>query len=111
MNDNDFEEELRALSARLVRPDPTPGWKAEILERARHAREQAVPRTPRWLLAALGIAWLMIAVLRLTTPGDSTAYGPAHSATMPVAQNSPAPEAPWSALMAFHSNPELLDLP
>ena len=51
MNDDPFERQLRALSAGLRRPDPTPAWKSEILARAhREAELQRSARLlpPRW---------------------------------------------------------------
>lgn len=106
MNNDALEDKLRALASQLQRPDPTPEWKAEILARAAQARTKAAPRTPRWLLATLGAAWVLIAALRLSTPDNPAAFSTAAS-TEPHA----AGDTSWSALMAFHSNPELTDLP
>jgi hypothetical protein len=107
MNDDEFEDKLRALSGKLVRPDPTAAWKADILACARQTREKVVPRTPRVLLTVLAAAWLLIAVLRLTTPADTaTPGGPPDSASLAMRDDSPL-----RALMAFQSRRELLDLP
>ena len=108
MNDDAFEDRLRALASQLQRPDPTPEWKAEILSRAAQARTHAAPRTPRWLLATLGAAWVLIVLLRFTTPHDSTTM---HQTVASAPSVDPSTDTPWRTLMAFHSNPELLDLP
>lgn len=110
MNDDAFEDKLRALTAKLERPDPTPGWKADILVRAAQARDRQAPHTPRWLLATLGTAWVLIALLRLTTPDNTSTLSaalPATAFTEPHANG----ETSWRALMAFQSNSELPELP
>jgi len=74
MND-DFEKTLLALTRAVRRPDPTPGWKAEILARAR--REAGVPPMkallpPRALAIAWAAAWAAIALLHILTPRDES---------------------------------------
>ena len=71
MNDDEFENKLRAVTRSLHRPDPTPSWKADILTRANYeASATPVSHTlpPRWLLVTWAAAWLVIALLGLTTP-------------------------------------------
>ena len=52
MNDNDLENQLRALTGALHRPDPTPAWKADILSRAlREASVTPFKREPSTALA------------------------------------------------------------
>ena len=61
MNDDDFENKLRAITGSLHRPDPTPAWKADILARARREAD-AIPvkrmLPPRWLMMAWAAAWV-----------------------------------------------------
>lgn len=107
MNDEEFEDKLRALTAKLVRPDPTPGWKSDILARSRATCEKGAPRPPRWFLTMLGAAWLLIAFLRFTTPADIVSP----NANAISAELGSAEDVPLRTLMAFRANPELLDLP
>jgi hypothetical protein len=112
MNDDEFEDKLRALTAKLVRPDPTAGWKAEILARAGQARRI---RAPRWYLVSLGMAWICIVILRLSTPGADDingrlSAGPSASAVIPGAFHD-APDTPWETIIALNSNPDFPDLP
>jgi len=111
MNDQDFEDKLRALTGALHRPDPTAGWKSEILARARSG---AQVRTPRWLLLGLGMAWVCIAVLHVATPDTgrlqaSVAGMDSHGGASTVFQNDP--DTPLRAHLALQSNPEFPDLP
>ena len=107
MNDEEFEDKLRALTTKVTRPDPTPAWKADILAQARRARAKGAPHAPRWLLTVLGAAWLLIAALRFSTPADSSVRGASPSSTVAASQR----ETSMRWLMAYHSNPDLLDLP
>ncbi len=107
MNDDAFEQKLRELSGRLIRPSPTADWKAGILSLARQARDRPPLRSSRGMLAVLGAAWLLIAVLRFTTPADTH-----------VLRTDPTPIAltqqrhtSLQRLLAYHAHPELLDLP
>ena len=111
MNDQDFEDKLRALTGALRRPDPTAGWKSEILARARSG---AQVRTPRWLLLGLGMAWACSAVLRISTPDTRQLHGDvagmdSHASAFTVFQNDP--DTPLRAHLALQSNPEFPDLP
>ena len=111
MNDQDFEDKLRALTGALRRPDPTAAWKAEILTRARSG---AKIRTPRWLLLGLSMAWVCIAVLHMATPDTSSVQGSvtgvsSHHEAFSVLHN--ASETPLRTLIALQSNPEYPDLP
>jgi hypothetical protein len=108
MNDHEFEERLRTLAGRMERPDPTPGWKADILAQARLAGAKGAPRSPRWLLTSLGAAWLLIGMLRFTTPAGEKASGSAYAQSSDVVA---AKVTSLRSLMAIHSHPELLDLP
>ncbi|QIF05269.1 hypothetical protein [Roseimicrobium sp. ORNL1] len=77
MNDDAFEKKLESLAGAMPRPDPTPQWKAEILARARREAEASAvtPRRvlpPRWLMTVWCTAWVAIALLRFSTPADST---------------------------------------
>jgi hypothetical protein len=73
MNDDPFERQLRALSAGLRRPDPTPAWKAEILARAQREAATQLPvrlGPPRWLMLSWTTAWAAIVLLYVTAPWD-----------------------------------------
>jgi hypothetical protein len=107
MNDEEFEDKLRALTAKLGRPDPTQGWKADILSHARHSREGRLPGAPRLLVVVLGAAWLLIAILRFTTPSDM-AVMPTERSTTPLAARE---DSALRMLIAFRSNPSFLDMP
>jgi hypothetical protein len=119
MNDDEFENKLRALTGALTRPDPTSAWKSEILARARR-EASAIPfkRTlpPRWLMVGWAAAWIAIAALNLTVPRDPMIGAPrplagaAPSAKPPAALSSP--ELRSQTLIAFHQHLNLnLDLP
>ena len=74
MNDNDLENQLRALTSALHRPDPTPAWKAEILSRAlREASVTPLKRNlpPRWLMVGWAAAWTAIVAMNFLTPQDA----------------------------------------
>jgi hypothetical protein len=78
MNDDAFEKKLESLAGAMPRPDPTPEWKADILARARReaGTSAAPPRRilpPRWLMTVWCTAWVAIALMRFSTPADSTA--------------------------------------
>lgn len=108
MNDDAFEDKLRALACALHRDDPTPEWKAEILDRA---RREAVIRTPRWLLAGLGMAWVCIAILRITTPDTDRITHGLVVADARVEAVHGITDTPFRALIALQSNPEFPDRP
>lgn len=111
MNDGEFENMLRAFTSALHRPDPAPAWKVEILARAR--REAAI-RSPRWLLACLGLAWAFAAFLRITTPDTSGGERHAGNSSARIEANAAAPDSPdtpFRALIALQSNPEYPDHP
>jgi hypothetical protein len=108
MTDGDFEAKLQALTGALRRTDPTPEWKADILERARAASVlRRMPRLPRWLLAGLAACWTASAALYCLTP-----VLPKSSATDSIAEAPPSPavDAAPSAMLAFNRNLSL-DLP
>lgn len=107
MNDSEFEDKLRALTEKLARPDPTLAWKADILVRARRAREANVARAPRVLLTILAAAWLLIATFRLTTPADPAGTLAAYGSPALTSQG----ETPLQMLIAFQSKTEILDQP
>ena len=115
MNDDAFEKKLRELTGALKRPDPTPAWKADILARARREADAAPTeraRSPRWLVAALGVAWAAIFVMNFTTPQDAP---PSGARDVAVAKKMHAPDATpgesWT-LLAYHQRMNLsLDLP
>ena len=112
MNDHEFERKLGELTAKVSRPDPTPAWKEDILARARQARETRAPRAPRWLLTALAAAWVLIALLRITTPEGLSVPGSSYRTV-----SSPAPVAAEQSisslrhLLAMHGNADVLELP
>lgn len=115
MNDNDLENQLRALTSALHRPDPTPAWKADILSRA--LREASVtpfkPNSPpRWLMVGWAAAWTAIIAMNLLTPQDA---GPNEWANR-TKNSSPSIRASQPgelvALMAFNQRQYLnLELP
>lgn len=107
MNDDEFEGKLRALTAKFTRPDPSGEWKADILTQARLSRQKPLPRPPRLLLAVLGAAWLLIAILRFTTPSD-VAVMPTERGIMPLAARE---DSALRMLIALRSNPNFLDVP
>ena len=116
MNDDEFENKLRALTGRLHRPDPTPAWKADILVRARREADAMAPaRTlpPRWLVATWAAAWAAILLMNFTGPQE-TASRTTHEAA--AAKPMPGPDTSshgdsW-ALLAFHQRMNLnLDFP
>lgn len=122
MNKGDFEEELRdrVAAAGLQPRDPTPGWKREILMRARDARargDAAAPAAPRWLLIALSAAWCLILVLRMTTPAagnPSSAPGiVAREARRPAPAQSTEdlPVTALSALLAINAQNQPSEVP
>lgn len=108
MNNDDIEMELRALTAALHRPDPTPAWKAAILARARleAGATDAIPmkRTlpPRLLAFSWAAAWAAIIAMNLTAPKDASAPAPGGFAS------TRAPSAgvgePPPSLLAFQRN-------
>jgi hypothetical protein len=116
MNDQEFEDRLRALTGTLRRPDPTAEWKTEILARA---RTRATVHTPRWLVLGLSTAWLCIVVLRIATPNTSGLQGfvaGVDSHEVDSQENAPADlrhpaDTPLRTLLALQSNPEFPDLP
>jgi hypothetical protein len=78
MNDDAFEKKLESLAGALPRPDPTAPWKADILARARREAGASAVQSrrilpPRWLMTVWGTAWVAIALMRFSTPADSTA--------------------------------------
>jgi hypothetical protein len=105
-----FEDKLRSLTAKLVRPDPTPGWKADILARAREARRT---RAPRWFLATLGMAWICIGLLWASTPraDDLSFSSTAPSSVATSGSIHDAPDTPWKNIIALNFNPDSPDLP
>ena len=116
MNDDAFEKKLRELTSALQRPDPTPAWKADILARARREAD-AIPfqRTlpPRWFVAALGVAWVAIFVMKFTTPSEAPLIGLRDVAVAKrISAPGVLPQGESWALLAFHNRMNLnLDLP
>jgi hypothetical protein len=108
MNDEEFEDKLRVLAARLARRDPTAAWKADILGQARSG---ASVRSPRWLALGLGFAWACIAVLRITTPDTTSLNGTPARAPEALADFRHASDTPLQALIALHTNPQFPDVP
>ena len=116
MNDDAFENKLRALTGGLHRPDPTPAWKAEILARARREADAvAGARTlpPRWLVLSWAAAWAAILVMNFTAPRETTPrtmHGMAAAKPAPVPD--PSSRGDSQALLAFHQRMNLnLDFP
>ncbi len=77
MNEDPFEKKLASLAHAMKSPDPTPGWKTDILGRARREAAGASatsPRTapPRWLLAAWGVAWALVLLMHFTAPASAS---------------------------------------
>ena len=112
MNEHDFENSLRSLAAPLACLDPTPEWKAEILSVAHCARKRSAAPTPRWLLATLGTAWVVIVLLRLTTP-DSAPLLPkdVRGRAEHFVLSARAGDASRLAITSLQSNLDLLNLP
>jgi hypothetical protein len=115
MNDDPFERQLRALSAGLRRPDPTPAWKAEILARAQREAATQLPvglGPPRWLMLSWATAWAAIVLLYVTAPQEGiTRDGPE---TAQVQQPRTAPDSPneRTTLLAYEQRLQrILDLP
>jgi hypothetical protein len=111
MSDEEFEDKLRSLTAKLARPDLTGAWKAEILARA---RTDPRSRFPRWPMLALGMTWVCIAILRLTTPEASILHGAGGGAEVRAAvppDFRDTLDTPLRALIALHSNSQFLDHP
>jgi hypothetical protein len=111
MNYEEFEDKLRVLTAKLTRPDPTAAWKTEILARA---RTDAASRFPRWPVLALGMTWVCIAVLRLTTPDTTSLHRAGAGSEMRTAMSpgfQDKSDTPLRALIALHSNPQFPDHP
>ena len=117
MNDEDFENKLRAITGALHRPDPTPAWKTDILARAR--READAKRTtrllpPRWLMMTWAAAWVAILAMNFFTQQNSVSdialnSSPAQKQTSP---DLTTPQDGLPALIAFHQHLNLnLDLP
>jgi hypothetical protein len=111
--EEDFELKLRSLTAKLARPDPTAAWKADILSRASRAREARRTRTPRWFLATLGVAWVCIGLLWVSTPraDDLSFSSTAPSSVATSGSYHDAPDTPWKTIIALNSNPDSTDLP
>lgn len=109
MNHDDFETKLRALTGALKRPDPTPGWKQDILARARREAEALpAPRRmpPRALVLAWAAAWAAIAFLHFETPRTADRQDPSTLATtLPVEKgdSSTAFMNTTQALIAFQN--------
>jgi hypothetical protein len=110
MNNDEFEQKLQALTAALHRPDPTPGWKAEILARARReANVIPLRRTlpPRWLMLSWAAAWVAILGLELSAPHDPALPAGREMAAAPAQTSDPSSPT----LLAFHQQMNLnLDL-
>lgn len=86
MNDEEFEKKLVDLAGALQRPDPTAGWKADILARARREAAASPSRgflPPRWLMAAWVAAWVAIAWMSFTTPRSADPSHQANLVTLP----------------------------
>lgn len=110
MNDDEFEDKLRALTSALGRPDPTPAWRADIVTRAlrdaqRGGARQTLP--PRWLLAGWAAAWAAALVLHFAAPRSSPLPG---TARVDMTRQTKSPTA--TALVAYDHQLHLnLDLP
>jgi hypothetical protein len=75
MNNDEFENKLKAVTCALQRIDPTPAWKADILARARQEAIgipflRALP--PRWLMRTWVVAWIAILAMHFTSPSSPT---------------------------------------
>lgn len=110
MNDDEFENKLRALTSALVRPDPTPAWRDDIVTRALRDAQRGRARLtlpPRWLLAGWGAAWAAALVLHFAAPRSSPPPG---TARVDVTRKTKSPNA--NALVAYDRQLHLhLDLP
>ena len=111
MNHDDFENKLQSLTRELRRPDPTAGWKDEILARALREAAPAKSRVlpPRWLMGAWAAAWAAVIVLTFSAPSttspSSTTAGET-SQPLPVARPKSAP-----TLLALNRNLQIDPLP
>lgn len=120
-HDDDFEQELheRLLASRGQHSDPTPAWKQEILARAAESREGTTKvRGPRWLIVALGAAWCVIFVLKLTTPDTREELAPTMAATLKKPADSEGesfrgklPLTALDALLAINSQSQAVEVP
>jgi hypothetical protein len=116
MNDEEFEQRLREMARPLKVNDPTREWKAQMLATARagatSGRENEGRRSP-WMVAMLLGVWLLIALMRMTTPGDGLrgvegGEGVSKSDHVKV---GPADETTSFSLLAARVQLQLLDLP
>ena len=111
MNDDDFEKKLLAITEALHRPDPTPGWKVDILARARREADsiplkRSLP--PRWLMLSWATAWMAIFVFQFTQPSATKL----NAESIVSAKPSVKPASPPLTLIAFHQQLNLnLDQP
>lgn len=105
MNDDVFERKLAALAGRAQPSDPTPAWKAEILARAKREAAGATARRglpPRWLLLAWSAAWVLIVLMRLTTPEGESSISPGGVEVPASSLVVSTSGQELSALLAFH---------
>lgn len=110
MNDNDLENQMRALTNALQRPDPTPAWKAEILSRAlREASVIPLKRNlpPRWLMVGWAAAWVAIIAMNAVTPRDAAPNAGMNPTNNPSPHLASPPGEELSALIAFQQRQNL----
>lgn len=110
MNDNDLENQLRALTNALRRPDPTPAWKAEILSCALQETSMARLKRnlpPRWLMAGWAAAWTAIIAMNSVTPRDTAPTASMTPTKSPASLLDTPPERDLSAFIAFHQRQNL----
>lgn len=110
MNDNDLENQLRALTGSLQRPDPTPAWKAEILSRAlREASVTPLKRNlpPRWLMVGWAASWTAIIAMNSFTPRDAAPHVWMTPTKNQAPLLTPPPDGELSAFIAFQQRQNL----
>jgi hypothetical protein len=87
MND-DFEKRIESLARGFLRTDPTPAWKAEILERARREADVLSFRAglpSRWVLWGWAAAWTTILLLGWSERTDSETVAKLAPVSVPYA--------------------------
>jgi len=94
MNPDDFEQALSRDMAAVPRHDPTPAWKAEILNHALAKPKARIITFPKLMLGAWAACWIVSAGLRLLTPSDEAPTQPAD----PSVTIASSPDADWRSL-------------
>jgi hypothetical protein len=94
MNPDDFEQALSRDLASVPRHDPTPAWKADILDRALVKPKTKLLTFPKLMLGAWAACWMVALALQVMTPSAAESLQVAHSNALSV----PSAETDWRAL-------------